>query len=198
MARPMVTTLVASASVRSTAWPRRGCCSAGELDAHEVLEVDLLHRVEVLQPGRDVVDGRLDAVPLQRLVGRIEQRTEVVEQQLAQEHLALDRLLLRLDVLVQPPELHVVSGQQRATFAELPLDHGDLLRDRLVAQCDLLERADHGVVTHEGEHPDGSAPEAALLQLGVDAVERARGGPPAPARCPCSLPPRRGTSPGVS
>ena len=55
-------------------------------------------------------------------------------------------LLLRLDVLVEPPELHVVAGQQRAALAQLRLDHGDLLRHRLVAQRDLLERAHHRVV----------------------------------------------------
>ena len=88
---------------------------AGELDAHEVLDVDLLHRAQVLHPGGDVVHGRLDAVPFERVVGLGEQQGQVVEQQLAEERLPLDGLLLGLDVLVQPAELHVVPGQQRAT-----------------------------------------------------------------------------------
>ena len=84
---------------------------AGELDAQEVLDVDLLHRAQVLQPRRDVVHGGLDAVALEGVIGLGQQQGQVVEQQLAEEGLPLDGFLLGLDVLVQPPELHVVAGQ---------------------------------------------------------------------------------------
>ena len=144
---------------------------AGELDAEEELDVDLLHRAQILQPRGDVVDGGLDAIALELVVGLGQQGAQVVEEQLPEERLAFDRRLLGLDVLVEATELHVVAGQEGPPFAQLPLDDGDLLRDRLVAKGDLLERPDHGVVPHEREHADGSPPHAAPLELGVDAVE---------------------------
>ena len=155
--------------------------------------------MQVLHPGGDVVDGGLDAVALQRVVGLRRASGQLVEQQLAEERLALDRLLLRLDVLVEPSELDVVAGQQRATFAELRLDHGDLLRHRLVAQGDLLQRPDHGVVAQEGQGARACGPQR--LRCSSSGLMRSR----ALRRSTSSVaivlaraPARRGTSPGAS
>ena len=113
IARPTVTTFVASVTRPVDRLAEPVVVLAGELDAHEVLDVDLLHRAQVLDPHGDVVQWRPGPDHVRR-GSSISARScvQLVQQQLAEEGLTLDRHLLRLDVFVELAQLDVVAGEQ--------------------------------------------------------------------------------------